>query len=264
MVDVHCHLNLKGFEKDLEETIQRAVTAGVKIIINTGTSLESSKRAVELTKQYDNLYAIVGVHPHHADKVSGNWIEELEQIARHDKVVGIGEIGMDYYSYSSNGIVDKKIQKEVFVEQIKLAHKLKLPLQIHNRHAGEDVVKILEENKNLLLPRPGMFHCFASTEEILIKILSLGFYVGFDGNLTYAGIAKGETVPLPKLCELTPLDRIVVETDAPFLTPEPHRGSRNEPSYVIITGRKIAEIKGISIEEIDKITTSNAKTIFNL
>lgn len=264
MIDVHCHLNLKGFQDDIDEVIQRAKLAGVNTIINTGTSIESSKKAVELAEKYDNLFAIVGVHPHHADKVNGNWIEELEKIALHPKVIGIGEVGMDYYSYSSNGIVDKDLQKEVFEKQIKLSSKLKLPLQIHNRHAGEDVVKILEENKNLLLPIPGMFHCFAATEEILAKIIAMGFYVGFDGNLTYAGIAKGETVPLPRLCELTPLDRIVVETDAPFLAPEPHRGSRNEPSYVIITGRKIAEIKGISLEEIEQITTSNTKSVFNL
>jgi len=264
MIDVHCHLNLKGFEKDIDNVIQRAIEAGVSTIINTGTSLESSKKAVELTEKYNNLYAIVGVHPHHADKVTGNWIDELEKIARHKKVVGIGEIGMDYYNYSSNGVVNKDLQQEIFEAQINLAHKLNLPLQIHNRQAGEDVVRILEKNKTLLLPTPGMFHCFAATQQILEKIIAMGFYVGFDGNLTYAGIAKGESVPLTKLCELTPLNRIVVETDAPFLTPEPHRGSRNEPSYVIITGRKIAEIKGISVEEIEKITTDNTKTLFNI
>ncbi len=264
MIDAHCHLNLKGFQDDIDEVIQRARFAGVNTIINTGTSLESSKKAVELAEKYENLFAIVGIHPHHADKISGDWIKELEDIASHPKVVGIGEVGMDYYNYSSNGIVDKNLQKEVFEKQIKLSSKLKLPLQIHNRHAGEDVVKILEENKNLLLPTPGMFHCFAATEEILTKIIAMGFYIGFDGNLTYAGIAKGETVPLPRLCELTPVNRIIVETDAPFLAPEPHRGSRNEPSYVIITGRKIAEIKGISLEEIDKIATNNTKSVFNL
>jgi TatD DNase family protein len=198
-------------------------------------------------------------------KVSvAEWTKELEEIAKNKKVVGVGEIGLDYYSYSSNGIVDPQKQAEVFEAQIKLAHKLNLPLQIHNRHAGEDVVKILIKNKDLLLKTPGMFHCFASTREVLAKILEMGFYIGFDGNLTYAGIAKGESVELSTLCELTPLERIVTETDAPFLTPEPYRGGRNEPSYVIITGRKIAEIKAVSFEDLNKITSQNASNIFNL
>lgn len=264
MVDVHCHLNLKGYEDDLEEVIKRAIEAGVEKIINTGTSIESSRKAVELSKKYDNLYAIVGVHPHHSDKVKEGWINELREIAKNEKVVGVGEIGMDYYSYSSNGIVDPKIQKSVFVEQIKLAHELSLPLQIHNRQAGEDVVKALKENKELLLSTPGMFHCFAGTREVLKSALQMGFYIGFDGNITYSGLAKGETVELSTLCDLTPLERILAETDAPFLTPQPHRGSRNQPSYVIITGRKIAEIKAISFEKLNQVTTENANRLFNL
>lgn len=264
MIDVHCHLNLKGFETDTDEVIKRAFDLGVKKIINTGTSLETSKRAVELASKYDNLYAIVGVHPHHADKVSGDWISELKKIAQNDKVVGIGEIGIDYYSYLSNGIVDPKIQKEVFLAQIKLAHELKLPLQIHNRQAGEDVVKVLKENKKLLMENPGMFHCFAGTVDVLKSALQMGFYIGFDGNITYKGIAKGESVELKTLCQLTPLDRIVTETDAPFLTPEPKRGSRNQPSYVIITAGLIAKIKAISFDELNKITTENAEKIFSL
>lgn len=264
MIDVHCHLNLKGFEKDLNEVIKRATDAGVEKIINASTSLESSKRAVELASKYENLYAIVGIHPHHADKVTDGWIDELKKIAQNKKVVGIGEIGLDYYSYTSNGIVDPKIQKEVFLAQVKLAHELKLPLQIHNRQAGEDVVEILKKHKDLLLKTPGMFHCFAATREVLKDVLEMSFYVGFDGNITYDGLAKGETVELSTLCELTPIDRIVIETDAPFLTPIPHRGSRNEPSYAILTGSKIAEIKAISFNEVNKITTENANRIFNI
>jgi TatD DNase family protein len=264
MIDVHCHLNLKGYENDLEQVIKRALDKGVEKIINVGTSLESSKKAVELSRQYDNLYAIVGVHPHHADKVNGDWIKELEEIAKNDKVVGIGEIGLDYYSYSSNGIVDKNQQLKVFEEQIKLADKLKLPLQIHNRQAGEDVVKVLKENKKLLREVPGMFHCFASTREVLKEILEMGFYIGFDGNLTYKGIAKGETVELSTLCSLTPLERIVVETDAPFLTPEPYRGSRNEPSYVIITAESIAQIKAVPFDMLSNNLTENTKNLFGI
>ena len=264
MVDVHCHLNFHSFKKDYESVIENALKLGITNIINVGTSLESSLHAVELSQKHKELFAIVGIHPHHADKLENNWLEKLTKIAKNNKVVGIGEIGLDYYSYKSNGIVDPKLQKEVFETQIKMAFDLKLPLQIHNRHAGEDVVKILKKNKRFLLSPPGMFHCFASTLEVQKEILEMGFFIGFDGNITYKGLAKGETVKLSKLCELTPLDRIVTETDSPFLTPEPHRGSRNEPSHVIIVGRKIAEIKGKKFEEIEKITTDNTQKLFNL
>lgn len=264
MIDVHCHLNFKAFEKDYDEVIKRAFKTGVTKIINVGTSLESSKKAVELAHKYDNLYAIVGIHPHHADKLTKGWIENLEKIARNKKVVGIGEIGLDYFSYASNGIVDPKIQRIVFEKQIQLADKLKLPLQIHNRQAGEDVVEILKKNKNFLQNKPGMFHCFASTIEVLNQIIKMGFFVGFDGNITYPGIAKGETTPLSALCQQTPLKNIVVETDAPFLTPIPYRGSRNEPSYVIITATEIAKIKAISFAELQKVTTENTIKLFNL
>ncbi|OGH08092.1 MAG: hypothetical protein A2171_01315 [Candidatus Levybacteria bacterium RBG_13_35_9] len=264
MIDVHCHLNFHSFEKDFDIVIKRAFNAGVKRIINVGTSIESSQKAVELSQKYENLYAIVGIHPHHADKLSDNWEVELRKIAQNKKVVAIGEIGLDYFSYKSNGIVDSNLQKNVFETQIQLAHDLKIPLQIHNRQAGEDILEILNLHKNLLKSIPGMFHCFAGSNETLKKALNLGFYIGFDGNITYKGIAKGETVKLSELCKISPIDRIVTETDAPFLTPEPHRGSRNEPSYVIIVGEEIAKIKAISFEKLKKITIQNAETLFNL
>ena len=264
MVDVHCHLNFKAFEKDVDEVIKRALDAGVKKIINVGTSFESSIRAVELAEKYENLHAIVGIHPHHADKLEEGWESELKKLAQNKKVVAIGEIGLDYFSYKSNSIVDPGLQKKVFETQIQLAHDSNLPLQIHNRQAGEDVIEILQHHKNLLKSLPGMFHCFAGSVDVLKNALDLEFYIGFDGNITYEGIAKGETIALSDLCRNTPLERIVTETDAPFLTPEPHRGSRNEPSYVIIVGEEIAKIKVISFEKLKEITTQNAKKVFKL
>lgn len=271
MVDVHCHLNFHAFEKDVDEVIKSAFEAGVTKIINVGTKIDSSEKAVDLAKNYENLFAIVGVHPHHADKISQShpgkqydWVERLEMLARMSKVVAIGEIGMDYFRYKSNDIVDPKLQKEVFIRQIELAHKLKLPLQIHNRHAGKDIIGILINHKSLILNPPGMFHCFAGSIDLLKKVLDLGFYVGFDGNITYGGLAPGENTYLKDLAKYTPLDRIVVETDSPFLTPLPHRGSRNVPSYVIITGKFIAKIKGITFEEFEAKTTKNATKLFTL
>lgn len=264
MVDVHCHLNFNAFEKDCDEVIQRALEAGVTKIINVGTSIESSQKAVELAQKYENLYAIVGIHPHHADKVETAWLRELELLAKMPKVVGIGECGLDYYRYKSSGIVNPLVQKEVFIKQIKLAHALSLPLQIHNRQAGEDVIEILLNHKSYLLNIPGMFHCFAGTKEVLKSALDMGFYIGFDGNITYKGIAQGETTTLFDLVLDTPVERIVSETDSPFLTPIPHRGSRNTPEYVILVGKFIARIKNILPKELDKQTTANAAAVFKI
>ncbi len=265
MIDVHCHLNFKSFEDDIDDVIKRAKNAGLEVIINTGTSIESSRKAVELAQKYDFLYAIVGIHPHHADKLSPNWEEELFEIAKSPKVVGIGEIGIDYYSYESNGIVDSGLQKDVFVKQLKIAHELNLPLQIHNRQAGDDILIALKENINLLREeKPGMFHCMSGNVAFLKEVLNLGFLVGFDGNITYKGIAKGEDTPLSELIMNSPIERIVTETDAPFLTPEPHRGSRNEPSYVIIVAQSIAKIKALTFEEVEAKTTLSARELFSL
>ena len=287
MIDVHCHLQFKAFEEDYDTVIKTAFENGITAIINTGTQISSSKKAVEFAQKYDKLYAIIGVHPHHADKIESNpdivemtegkhvanqttnvasdsWLKELEKLTHHPKVLAIGEIGMDYYQYKSNGIVDPKLQEKIFIQQIELAHKAKLPLQIHNRHAGEDVIKILKQHKNLLSNNPGMFHCFAGTKEVLKDALTLGFSIGFDGNSTYKGLAPGETVALPELAQRTPLDRIVIETDAPYLTPVPHRGERNEPKYAILTARFIAEVKQVSYEELVEQTDKNVYTMFGV
>jgi TatD DNase family protein len=264
MIDAHCHLNFHSFEKDYDTVIKSAFKAGVTKIINTGTKIDSSQLAVELAQKYENLYAIIGVHPHHADKPEEGWLEELERLAKKPKVVGIGEIGMDYFSYKSNDIVDPKLQREVFIKQIELAHKLKLPLQIHNRQAGKDILDMLINHKSYLLNPPGMFHCFAGNIELLKKVLDLGFYVGFDGNITYNGLAPGEDTSLKDLAKYAPVDRIIVETDSPFLAPEPKRGSRNMPEYVIITAGFIAKLKGISFEDFEAKTTANTIKIFSL
>ncbi len=266
MIDVHCHLNFHSFKDDYDEVIKSAQEKGVTKIINVGTQLSSSQWAVDLASKYEELYAIVGVHPHHADKVElgDTWLTELEKIAKRDKVIGIGEVGLDYFKYKSNGIVEPALQKEIFASQIDLAHKLNLPLQIHNRHAGEDVIAMLKTRKHLLNNSvPGMFHCFAGSMDVLKDALELGFYIGFDGNITYKGLAPGETTSLSDLAKYTPLERIVTETDSPYLTPHPHRGERNMPEYVILTGQFLAELKGIPFEQVVEQTTENVYTIFS-
>lgn len=266
MVDVHCHLNFKSFREDFDKVIKQAQKDGVEMIINTGTSLESSQHAVELAEKYKNLYAVVGIHPHHADKLHPGWEKELEKIATSSKkVVAIGEIGLDYYAYASNGIVEPKLQKDVFIKQLELAHKLNLPLQIHNRQAENDILEILNTHPSLINKnKPGMFHCMSGSVDFLEKVLKLGFLVGFDGNITYEGIAKGENTALSELVKNSPLEKIVTETDSPYLTPEPHKHSRNIPSYVIIVAAQIGKIKGIDSKEVEAKTSENAKNLFDL
>jgi TatD DNase family protein len=270
MIDAHCHLNLHAFDNDYEEVAKRAFDAGVRTIINTGTSIPSSIRAIELANKFDNMYAIVGVHPHHADKadrefegeLQKDWFEKLRKLATQAKVVAIGEVGLDYYRYKSNGIVDQKIQEETFRKQIELSIELGLPLQIHNRQAGEHVIRILTEYKRKFCDPPGMFHCFAGTFEVLKDALDLGFYIGFDGNVTYKGIARGESVALPDLVRKVPLDRILAETDAPFLSPIPLRGTRNEPKNVIIVGEYLANILGVEYAQFSDAVDRNAGDVF--
>jgi len=268
MIDAHCHLNFHSFEKDYDQAIKRAFDVGVSKIINVGTKIDSSQKAIELSEKYDSpageLYAIVGIHPHHADKLEQDWDIKLEKMAIEPKVIAIGETGIDYFRYKSNKIVDPKLQKDVFVKQIEISLKLKLPLQIHNRHAGKDILEILSFYKSDLLDPPGMFHCMSGNIDFLKMVLDLGFYIGFDGNITYEGLAPGEDTLLTDLVKKTPLDRILTETDSPFLTPQPYRGRRNEPSYVIIVGQFLAKIKGISFKEIENKTTENARRLFKI
>ena len=269
MIDAHCHLQFHSFNNDFETVANDAFDAGVSTIINVGTKLDSSQKAVELADKYNKMYAIVGVHPHHADKIEethikdGGWVNNLEQLTRHPKVIGIGEVGMDYFSYKSNGIVDPKLQKEVFEKQIELSYRAGLPLQIHNRQAGEDIILILRKYKNKLQKTPGMFHCFAGSMDVLRSALELGFYIGFDGNVTYKGLAPGETTDLKAIAKFVPLNRLVVETDSPFLAPVPLRGQRNSPANVIITGKFLAELKNIDFELLVQETSKNVYTIFS-
>lgn len=265
MIDAHCHLNFHAFENDYDEVIKKAMSAGVHTIINTGTQISSSKWAIQLAEKYDNLYAVVGIHPHHADKLEPNWLSELETLAKHPKVLAIGECGLDYFNYKSNGIVDPQIQKAIFIKQLELAHKLKLPLQLHSRSekARIEMIEILKHHKALLQPTPGMFHCMAGSKESLHEILDLGFYVGFDGNTMFEGIPPDEPLNLVELVRATPLERIVVETDSPYLTPEPHRGTRNEPAYAILVAEFLAEQKQIPTETLVEQTDKNVYNIFS-
>jgi TatD DNase family protein len=264
MIDAHCHLNFQAFENEYERVIKDASDAGVHTIINAGTQVVSSKWALDLAEKFENLYAVIGVHPHHADKIEPNWLDELEKMSANGKVVGIGECGLDYFNYKSNGIVNPDTQKDIFMKQIELAIKTRLPLQIHSRteKARVEVLDILDGFKNKLQSPPGMFHCIAGSNGSLKRLLDLGFYIGFDGNITYGTAPPEEPEELTELVKYAPIERIMIESDSPYLTPVPYRKEKNEPKHVIITAELISKIKGLSFEKVVEQTDKNVYTVF--
>jgi TatD DNase family protein len=250
-IDTHCHLDFPEFNQDRNEVIQRAKDHGIDYIINIGSSLEGSHKSIELAKEYDFIYATVGIHPHEADKFDKEAQDALAQLAKQNKVVAIGEIGLDYYKNYSKA----ENQKPVFISLVKLAKDLGLPVVIHNRQAQGDTLKILKE----AMPQKAVVHCFSGDEIFLKECLDLGFFISFTCNITYR---KAEN--LRRLVEITPLNRLLLETDAPFLPPEGFRGKRNEPLYVKHLAQEISAIKEISIDEVATVTTDNAKHFFNI
>ncbi len=272
MIDAHCHMQFHKFEADSDAVIKDAVEKGVTTIVNTGTSIDSSNKAVELAQEYENCWAIVGIHPHHADKTDeefeglppSDWLEQLEILAKQPKVIGIGEVGMDFWNYRTNGIVPVDLQEDAFRKQIELSIKLSLPLQIHTRLAWDETLAILSDYKNRLQSPPGMFHCFSGSIEFTKKVLGMGFYVGFDGNITYKGIPPGEDTPLIDLVRYVPIDRILTETDSPFLSPIPLRGERNAPANIRIILEFIANAKGISYNTLEAQIERNFQDVFTV
>ena len=249
LIDTHCHLDFPEFDEDRDEVIRRAKSAGIGYIINIGSSLLGSKKALELSQQYDFIYATIGLHPHEADKFDDKVRASIEKLAREDKVAAIGETGLDYYkNYSKT-----ENQKILFRYLVKLAKDLALPLVIHNREAEEDTLNILSG----VLPIKAVVHCFSGDENFLKACLDFGFFVSFTCNITYK---KAEN--LRHLVKITPLDRLLLETDAPFLAPQDFRGKRNEPAYVKYLAEEIARIKEMGLAEVADITTDNARKFF--
>lgn len=267
LIDTHAHLNFKAFNKDLDEVINRAKNAGVKKIIIPGARIDSSKKAVEISRAYDLCFATIGIHPHHTDDFvnlgKATIEEELKKIIVDKKVVAVGEIGLDYHEYKGYPPITEEIknqQKELLILQIEIAIKFNLPIIFHCRDAHDDQLKLIgnyikSTNKHI----KGVFHCFGGRIEHLKKVLAMGFYIGFDGNITYP-----ENKKLQDLVKNTSTNRLLLETDSPFLTPFPFRNQRNEPAYLTHTASFVTKILEISKEEIAKITTGNALKLFRL
>ena len=252
-IDAHSHYNDEKFEDDLEEVIKRTKEEGVTKVICAGYDIDSSLKSLELSSKYDFIYSTCGISP---NDVPGNLeninelIAELEKIIQNDKIVAVGEIGLDYYWNTDN----KEIQKEFFKKQIELANKYNLPIQIHTREAVMDTIQILKDNP---VNKRGMFHCCPLNRELVKEALKLDFYISFAGPITFKNSKNAE-----EIVNMVPLNRIIIETDSPYLSPEPKRGTRNECANVKITAAKIAEFRNISIEEVAEQTTNNVLELF--
>jgi len=253
LIDSHAHLDGSRFDNDREKIIENFKEDGIELIVNPGADVATSVKAVSLAKKHKNIYAAVGVHPHEAKTMDENTIEVLRELAANEKVVAIGEIGLDYHYDNS----PRDIQKKWFREQIKLAKELDLPIIIHDRDAHEDTYNILKEENDDRLR--GIMHCYQSSLEMSQQFIDLGFYISLAGPVTF----KNAKTP-KEVAEGVPLDKLLIETDSPYLTPHPHRGKRNEPAYVRYVAGMIAELKGLSYEEVAKKTAENAKKIFNI
>ncbi|WP_297433203.1 TatD family hydrolase [uncultured Cetobacterium sp.] len=249
LVDTHCHLDNEKFDEDRLEVIER-IKENLEFCVNIGYDLVSSKKSLELAKEYDFIYAVIGVHPIDIAEYDEEVEKELELLGKNPKVVAIGEIGLDYHWMTE----PKEIQQERFKRQLELAERLNKPVVIHTRDAMEDTVNILKDYPNIT----GVIHCYPGSLETAKQLVDR-FYLGIGGTLTFKNSKKAVEV-----VKDIPLDRIVIETDCPYLTPEPFRGKRNEPIYVEYVAKKIAEIKEISVEDVTKITTENAKKLYRI
>lgn len=250
-IDTHAHLNFKAFNNDWEQTIERARSANVGAIINVGSNLATSLKAVEIAQKSENVFAAVGLHPIHV-KDEGFDEEKFLKIAKDKKVVAVGETGLDYYYDKSNA----EAQKEIFVKSLKLAERISKPVIIHCREAIDDLMPILLAED---IHNGGVMHCFQEDWQTAKVLLEMGFYLSFTGLITFSKAEKTFEV-----IRKAPLERILIETDCPYLTPEPYRGGRNEPAYVVEVARKIVKLKKIPLEQVESQTTKNAIELFKL
>lgn len=250
-IDTHCHLDFPEFDPDRDAVIERAKAGGVRLMINIGSSLEGSRRSLELARLYGCVFATVGIHPHEADAFDNELMKTLSHLARESKVVALGEAGLDFFKNYSK----PENQRVLFRQMIGLAKETSLPLVVHTRQAEGETLSLLKEQ----MPLKAVVHCFSGDEKFLKECLELGFLVSFTCNITYKK-ARG----LKELVRAVPLEKLMLETDAPFLPPEGFRGKRNEPLFVKMLAEEIARIKQVDVNEVARATTENAKRFFNI
>ena len=249
--DTHAHYNDEKFEEDRDIIINQIKENNIKYVTVVGYNIESSIKAIEIANKYDNIYATVGISPN--DLESEIDLEKIESLAQDKKVVAIGEIGLDYYWNKEN----KDLQKDIFVKQIEIANKMELPISIHTREALYDTLDILKNR--IKVKNTGIFHCCPLNIELIKEAVKLGFYISFSGNVTFKNSKNAN-----KCIEAVPIDKLLIETDSPYMTPEPYRGKRNNSIYVKLVAQKIAEVRNMELTDIAKITLENGKKVYKI
>lgn len=251
LIDSHAHLEMREFDSDRHDVIERAELAGVDCIVTVGTNPGLSRKALSIAHQYKNIYATVGVHPHDVAKASDKSFDELKALAQDPKVVAYGEIGLDYF----RNISPREKQIEMFAKQLELTQELNLPVIIHDRDAHEETLRMVKASG----VRLGVFHCFSGDWAMARQCIDLGFYISVPGVVTF-----DKSKVLQDVVRQAPLDTILLETDCPYLTPVPHRGKRNEPSFIVHTAKKVAEIKKMPWEDIAQTAARNTRKLFRI
>ena len=247
LIDTHAHIYYDDYSERIDDVIRAAIDNGVEKIIAVGVDLTTSEECIKLSEKYTSVYAACGYHPHEASKTPKRYLYELEQFYTNPKVVAVGEIGLDYhYNFSK-----PKDQKRIYQEQLEMARALALPTVIHCRNSDKDVLRGIQESKH----ESGVIHCFASDLDFAKSILEIGFHISFTGLITFVK-------ELEVVVQEVPLNKMMVETDSPYLSPKPHRGKKNEPAYAVHVAEKIAELKEISLEEVAEVTTETAHNLF--
>ena len=252
LFDTHAHYDDEAFDADRDAVLTALPGQGVGLVLNPGCDVESSRKAVQYAAAYPHVYAAVGIHPENCGGYTAGDLVALRQLAQQPKTAAIGEIGLDYY-WAENPPRD--LQQQVLRDQLALAGELALPVIIHDREAHADTLSIIREFPDVT----GVFHCFSGSPEMAQELLKLGWYLGFDGPVTYKNARRA-----PEVAAVTPLDRMLIETDSPYMTPVPYRGRRNDSGYVHLVAEKLAEWKGVTPEEIARITTENGKRLFRI
>ncbi len=253
LIDSHAHLEMSDFKRDLEAVIQRAKESGVEYIFTVGTEKKDWKRTIEIADSHASIYAILGIHPHNAKEIDEETYPMLRELCQNEKVRAYGEIGLDFF----RNLSPRDLQLKRFREQIGLAKELGLPVVIHDREAHQETVEILKSEKAEVCG--GIIHCFSGDYEMARACMDMGFHISIPGSITFKN-AEG----FREIVRRIPMESLLVETDAPFLTPEPFRGKRNEPSYVRYTAQKVAEVKKVSFEKVAEMTTKNALRVYKL
>jgi len=255
LIDTHTHLDFPQFDGDRERVIERALAAGVRAMINVGADLASSQAALALAEVYPQIHAAVGVHPHDAKTVTKQVLGELRALASHPRVVAVGEIGLDFY----RDLSPRDKQRQVFEQQLALAREVGKPVIIHDREAHKEVMAILRQWFKSSPELPGVLHCFSGDLTMAQEAIKIGFYISVAGPVTFENARR-----LRELVRQLPLEKLLIETDCPYLTPHPYRGKRNEPAYVKLVAQEIARLKEVSVEKVARITSDNAQALFAL